>query len=105
MLPIDAKERKIIPIYSGFLMYFPDAIAEAALVSWYGNQQHNPGQPLHWAREKSSDHHDCAARHLMECGGIDTDGRRHSAKLLWRSAAICQLEIEAAARDASERKL
>jgi hypothetical protein len=101
-LPTEAKARKEIPIYSGFLKYFPDAVAAAAGVSFKGNQQHNPGEPLHWAREKSKDHEDCAARHLMGLGTRDTDGELHSAKLLWRAAAICQLEIEAAQAAAEE---
>lgn len=98
MLPTDAKARKAVPIYSGVLMYFPDAIAAVAACSKAGNDQHNPGQPLHWAREKSTDHHDCIARHLMEAGMRDSDGIRHSAKLAWRALAALQLEIEAERR-------
>jgi hypothetical protein len=94
-LPTDAKERKKIPIFSGVLKYFPDAIAEIAKVSWAGNEQHNPGEPLHWAREKSTDQEDTLVRHLMEAGTIDKDGQRHSAKMAWRALAILQLEIEA----------
>lgn len=101
MLPSDAKDRKGVPIYSGVLKYFPDAIAEVARVSKAGNDQHNPGQPLHWAREKSTDQHDCAARHLLESGTIDSDGQRHSAKLAWRALAILQLELEAEAKRAA----
>lgn len=101
MLPTDAKARKAVPIYSGVLMYFPDAIAAVAACSKAGNDQHNPGQPLHWAREKSTDHHDCIARHLMEAGMRDSDGIRHSAKLAWRALAALQLEIEAAERPVS----
>ena len=94
-LPRDPKERKNYPICTGVLDYFPDAIAEVARVSKLGNDQHNPGQSLHWAREKSSDHADCVARHLIERGKLDTDGTRHSAKLAWRALAMLQLEIEA----------
>lgn len=93
-LPDDPKERKHMPIASGVLFYFPDAIAEVARVSWQGNEQHNPGQTLHWAREKSTDHLDCIARHLLQVGERDTDGMRHSAKLAWRALANLQLEIE-----------
>ena len=93
-LPTDAKERKGVPLYSGVLKYFPDALAYVAKVSKYGNDQHNPGQPLHWSRGKSDDHHDCASRHLVESGTIDSDGLRHSGKLAWRTLAILQLELE-----------
>src|ERR1700743_1585161 len=65
LLPTDPKERKKIPLYSGLLKYFPDALIEIAKVSYAGNEQHNPGQPLHWAREKSTDQEDTLLRHLM----------------------------------------
>ncbi len=93
-LPIDAKARKEVPIYSGCLMYFPDAIAAVAALSFIGNEQHNPGAPLHWDRNKSQDEHDALMRHLMEAGTNDTDGIRHSAKVAWRALAALQKEIE-----------
>lgn len=96
-LPTDSKKRKQTPITTGVLDYFPDAIAEVARVSFIGNEQHNPGEPLHWAREKSTDHADCITRHLLERGQIDTDGTRHSAKLAWRALALLQIELEEAA--------
>jgi hypothetical protein len=76
--------------------YFPDALADVAHLSYVGNQQHNPGQPLHWAREKSTDQEDTLLRHLMERGTVDSDGVRHSAKVAWRALAMLQLEIEEA---------
>jgi hypothetical protein len=94
-LPSDAKERKSYPIASGVLDYFPDAIAAIAHVSWVGNEQHNPGEPLHWARGKSMDQDDTLIRHFMERGKLDTDGLRHTAKMAWRALALLQLEIEA----------
>ncbi len=107
-LPSDPKARKNVPITRGVLDYFPDAIAAVAEVSRLGNEQHNPGQPLHWSREKSTDHADCIARHLIERGTVDTDGARHSAKLAWRALALLQLELEEAReadakRDAEKR--
>lgn len=93
-LPVNATERKEIPITTGVLDYFPLAIAEVARVSKAGNDQHNPGQPLHWAREKSTDHADCIGRHLLERGRLDSDGQRHSAKLVWRALALLQTELE-----------
>lgn len=98
-LPTDPAERKKYPIATGFMDYFPDAIAAVAHVSWVGNNQHNPGQPLHWARGKSMDQDDTAMRHMLERGGgnvsgRDTDGVRHLAKAAWRILAALQLEIE-----------
>ncbi len=104
VLPTGSAERKRFPLCSGLLDYFPDALAAVAEVSLVGNEKHNPGQPLHWSREKSADHPDCVARHLMERGRFDTiilpDGRtyaiRHSAEMAWRALAVLQEELEAA---------
>ena len=94
ILSTDAKARKDTPIATGVLDYFPLAIAEIARVSKAGNDQHNPGQPLYWAKEKSTDHADCIVRHLLERGTIDTDGQRHTAKVAWRALALLQVELE-----------
>lgn len=72
--PTDSDQRKATPVVTGVLDYFPLAIAELARVSKAGNDQHNPGQPLHWAREKSTDHADCIGRHLIDRGTVDADG-------------------------------
>lgn len=95
-LPTDAKQRKNVPIARGLLDYFPDACAAVAELSRIGNEQHNPGQPMHWAREKSTDHADCIVRHLIDRGTVDTDGVRHATKIAWRALALLQVEIEAA---------
>lgn len=97
MLPSDAKARKDTPIYSGVVKYFPLALAAVARVSKAGNDQHNPGQPLHWAREKSTDHEDCIMRHLTDVAAgnnVDTDGELHLAKVAWRALAALQIAEE-----------
>ncbi len=99
LLPSEPSDRKRIPLTTGVLDYFPLALAEVAKVSLAGNEQHNPGEPLHWARKKSSDHADCIARHLIDRGARDLDGQRHSAKLAWRALALLQLELEAEQED------
>lgn len=93
-MPTDAAKRKAIPIYSGLLKYFPRAVAAVAEVSRIGNEQHNPGQPLHWDRSKSGDELDAAARHMVEAGKFDKDGTRHSAKLAWRAMSNLEKELE-----------
>lgn len=93
-LPTDAKKRKAIPIATGFVDYFPDAMAAVAELSRVGNDQHNPGKPLHWDRSKSGDESDALMRHFLQRGTIDTDGIRHSAKVAWRAMALLQKEIE-----------
>ena len=94
-IPTDYKARKERPIATGVLDYFPDAIAEVAYVSFVGNKQHNPGEPLHWAKEKSQDEEDAAMRHMADRFTKDTDGAYHAAKSAWRMLAFLQKLIEA----------
>lgn len=93
-LPTDYNARKELPVCTGVLDYFPLAIAAVAHCSMVGNEQHNPGQPLHWAREKSTDEANTCVRHIMQRGTIDADRVRHSAKAAWRALANLQKEIE-----------
>jgi len=86
--------RKGIPVWSGVLNYFPDALREVAICSRIGNDQHNPNKPLFWDRSKSGDELDALTRHLIEAGTVDTDGIRHSAKVAWRALANLQKELE-----------
>lgn len=92
----NAQQRKAAPMFEGLLAYFPNALAAVAHVSKIGNDQHNPGQPMHWAFEKSTDEADCVLRHLAERGTLDTDGTRHSAKVAWRALALLERELLAA---------
>lgn len=94
ILPADAQMRKDTPIARGVLDYFPKAIAEVARVSKTGNDQHNPGEEMHWTRDKSTDHADCIVRHLLERGERDSDGMLHSAKVAWRALAMLEIELE-----------
>ena len=103
-LTTDAKERKDVPICTGVLDYFPDAIAEVARVSKAGNEQHHAGAPLHWDKSKSTDEADCIARHLLERGTLDSDGMRHSAKVAWRALALLQRELDAEKEKLSNSK-
>lgn len=94
VLPTDWATRKGRPIMAGVLQYFPKAISYVAHVSKVGNDQHNPGQPLHWDRTKSTDHAECILRHLLEAGTIDTDNVRHAGKVAWRALALLETELE-----------
>lgn len=81
-------------VHSAVLAAFPRALTAIAEVSRIGNEQHNPGKPLHWDRSKSGDELDALTRHLVEAGTVDTDGVRHTTKVAWRALANLQKEIE-----------
>lgn len=80
------------------LCTYADAFAAVAQVSWHGNNKHNPGQPLHHAREKSTDHADCIVRHavdnMRDPGGYDGEFM-HAAALVWRCLILTQIALEA----------
>lgn len=97
-LPTEDKERKAMQLWTFLMEYFPDAFLAVFGVARAGNDQHNPGQPLHWAREKSKDQMNTAFRHMWDYGQgvpLDTDGQYHLAKAIWRLSAQLQLDIEA----------
>lgn len=96
----DKQARKEAPLARGLLGYFPNACVHVARVSFVANEQHNPGQPMQWAFNKSSDEPDCELRHMldaMRAGGagealtraeaFDDDGLLHLAKKAWRAMA------------------
>jgi len=96
-LPVDSKERKEFPLYSGPIRYFPKALAGVAHVCKVGNDKHNPGQELHHARGKSGDHADCIVRHLIDLAedfgkgkGKDENGIPQVAYIAWRALALAQ---------------
>lgn len=91
MLPDDAKARKNIPLFTGTVGYFPDAFVLMAQVSKDGNDQHNPGKPLHWDRTKSLDHMDSAFRHMHDSLHLtDYDRLYVLAQAMWRLGAEIQ---------------
>lgn len=105
-LPTDYDARKALPVYDFLVGYFPDAFVEVVRVAVAGNQQHNPGEHLHWAREKSTDQLNTALRHMMDHGTgntLDTDGTYHLAKAIWRLSAELQLLVERARQAEQER--
>jgi hypothetical protein len=93
----EAQQRKNAPMYSGFVKYFPLAMEAVARLSKIANDQHNPGEPLHWAKEKSTDHEDCIVRHLADHSKgnlVDTDGQLHLTKVAWRGMAALETFLE-----------
>lgn len=69
-LPINSEERKQVPIFSGFMAYFPAAIAGAARVSMMGKIQHRLSKLGH-NRSKSGDHSDCVPRHMLDAADLE----------------------------------
>lgn len=86
---VKAKSRKDIPVFSGVLKYFPNALKEVAKCSKAGNDQHHPDKPLHWDMDKSKDEYDALTRHLIDhtINPMDDDGVLHLAKVAWRGLA------------------
>jgi hypothetical protein len=95
-LPTDSGTRKEIPIHSGVIRYFPAALVAVAQISKFGNDKHNPGQPLHHSRGKSMDHKDCIVRHLIDAEEVpyDENGLPELAYLAWRALAALQEFLE-----------
>ena len=92
----EAERRKGIPVYSGFIKYFPRAILEVARLSKIANDQHNPGTELHWDRNKSGDELDSLCRHMIDdiFDDLDTDDVLHLTKVAWRGMANLEKKLE-----------
>ena len=92
-LPTDSAERKDVPVFSGVLKYAPAAIAGVARISKLGNDKHTPGEALHHARGKSTDHADCIVRHAMDVADLEAAIARRdfnvagNAGVLWHASS------------------
>lgn len=99
-LPTDSADRKNYPLFRGCFRYFPSALAGVSRTSHLGNLKHNPGEELHHARGKSSDHGDCILRHLMDVQDLKAAYDRGEAdkqqildevnQMVWRALAYSQ---------------
>jgi hypothetical protein len=76
------------------MSYFPDALAAVARLCLKANDKHNPGEPMHWARGKSTDQLDCIARHSLTPGDLDEFGELEAVAMAWRALAALQLAEE-----------
>jgi hypothetical protein len=80
------KETKILPSDSGFINYFPRAIAAVSKVSLNGGIQHGQTEEtLHWNRALSGDELDAMMRHV-----IDKDWEQ----VAWRAMANLEKQLE-----------
>jgi len=84
-LPQDSAERKAYPLYRGLFLYFPRALAAVAHHSCVSNEKHNPGEPVHWDRAKSTDEEDALLRHVLEGEWV---------AVAWRALAKLEKELE-----------
>ncbi len=100
-LPTDSNDRKNYALFRGCLRYFPAALAGVSKTSKLGNDKHNPGEEMHHARTKSSDHADCILRHLMDFDDLLAAKKRGEevsediilaeiSSLAWRALALSQ---------------
>jgi len=91
-----SKERKGMPVFTGVLKYFPDALKAVSQCSLAGNDQHHPEKELHWDKTKSFDNEDALVRHLIDHSQnpMDDDGILHLTKTAWRSLAALQIYLE-----------
>lgn len=98
--------RNHMPVSSGCFDYYPQILLLVALLSSVGTKKHNAGLPMHWARDRSTDHDNKILRHTMERGGGEwysydrEDGMvqrvfiPHVVAAAWRALAQGQQEIE-----------
>jgi hypothetical protein len=93
VLSTDSEERKNTPIFSGWINYCPLSHAAASRLSFRGNKKHNPGEPLGWARDKSTDHEDCMARHLIDINTFNEELQEYedAVCMFWRAGMKLQL--------------
>lgn len=95
-LPTDARARLEYPLCTGLLLYFPRACAAVARHSKESNDQHNPGEPMHWAVGKSIGTGDQIARHLVDAlaeyadAGPTDSVERHLSALAWRGMELLE---------------
>lgn len=103
-LPLDSAARKQVPLWTFLSTYFPKTFVAMTQLSYAANEKHNPGQSMHWAREKSADHKDCILRHLLDEERVDPEtGQPEAVAAAWRACANAELVIERlAAREKAE---
>lgn len=100
------EDRKKMPVYTGVLKYFPNAMKYVSRISQAGNDQHHPDKPLHWDKSKSFDHEDALVRHLIDHSHqpVDDDGMLHLGKVAWRALAALETYLNEYTDERKETK-
>ena len=94
--PTESQERLKYPVFSGVMMYFPDAIAALAKHSLDSFKQHNPdGGPIWWDPSKSIGTLDQLTRHSIDAqvafsAGDFKKAEKEAAAVHWRAAELHQ---------------
>ena len=78
----NSEQRKRVPIYTGFIKYFPDAIIEVTKQSTRGMLQHDTPT---WNKDISKDELDALMRHMIE---------EDWAAVAWRAMANLQRKCD-----------
>lgn len=82
---------KIHTLQAGF---FPNAMRALAEYAQYGSAKHGPGEPMHWAWSKSTEHAESASRHLSAAGTIDPEtGKTHTLGAAMRVLMLLETEL------------
>ena len=87
LIPEDDEERAKYPIGTYTTEYCPNAIVALARHSFEANEKHNPGEEIHWAKEKSVGSINRVFRHLFEFAWHHARGERRKAKYHITAAA------------------
>lgn len=96
-LGYDSQARKDTPLLATVFGYFAAAMAGLARHCVRSNEKHNKGEPVHWARGKSTDHAECNLRHLIDAEEMKAWLRRNPGRPE-REAVLTMLEHEYDAR-------
>lgn len=85
---------KDTPLHTVLFGMFPNAMKALARHSKFGSDKHNPGEPLHWAFDKSTAHAECLCSHLAQAATVDPEtGESHTVAAFWRAAALLETEL------------
>ena len=91
--PSDAKARKAIPVATGCVDYFPDALAAVAEPRVSATTSIIPASRCIGTVRSRPTRPNLLMRHFVDRGTVDSDGVRHSAKVAWRALALLQKEM------------
>ena len=89
----DSASRKLAPVHSGFMRYFPNGMKAIACMSRMANDKHNPGKELGWSWNRSNDHEDCVARHSLDGTALDEFQLPHLVARGWRAMAALEVYL------------